>query len=232
MFQLYRNQIQAFRFLISVLFLLQLSACGALPKTNAKPDDPKFAPVPAQSLKPPPITDGSLYQSNYSISLYSDQRARRIGDVITVMLQERTNATKSASTSSTKESELAFTPTNILGESPNFLGATLTGDRSFTGSGDSDQSNSLQGQITVTISDILPNGILEVRGEKWLSLNEGDEFIRVRGLVRPQDIGSNNSVMSTKLADARISYGGTGPVADASKHGILSRFFNSPWWPF
>ena len=220
------------KLLFTILLAASLTACGTLPEMAAEPDDPKFAPVPAQSLKPPPITDGSLFQSNYAISLYSDQRARRIGDVITIMLQEQTNASKSASTSSTKESELAFAPTNILGEAPNFLGATLTGDRSFTGAGDSDQSNSLNGQITVTISDILPNGILEVRGEKWLSLNEGDEFIRVKGLVRPQDIGSDNTVISSKLADARISYGGKGPVADASKHGILSRLFNSPWWPF
>lgn len=215
-----------------VFTILNISGCGTLPEMDAEPDDPQFAPVPAQSLKPPPITDGSLYQSNYAISLYSDQRARRIGDVITVMLQEQTNAKKSATTSTTKESELAFTPTNILGEAPAFLGATLTGDRSFDGKGDSGQSNSLSGEITVTISDILPNGILEVRGEKWLSLNEGDEYIRVRGLIRPQDIGPDNTVMSTKLADSRISYGGTGPVANASKHGVLSRMFNSPWWPF
>lgn len=218
--------------IFSAMGLLSITACGTLPEINAEPDDPQFAPVPAQSLKPPPITDGSLYQSNYAISLYSDQRARRIGDVITVMLQEQTNAKKSATTSTSKESELAFAPTNILGEAPAFLAATLTGDRSFDGKGDSGQSNSLSGEITVTISDILPNGILEVRGEKWLSLNEGDEYIRVRGLIRPQDIGPDNTVMSTKLADSRISYGGTGPVANASKHGVLSRMFNSPWWPF
>ncbi len=215
--------------LVSLLALL--GGCSSI-STNEKPDDPNFAPVPAQSLQPPPITDGSLYQHHYAISLYNDQRARRIGDVITVILQEQTNATKSTSTSTSKESTVEFTPTAIFGQQYGFLNNNVEGTRDFSGQGDSDQSNSLQGQITVTISDILPNGLLEVRGEKWLSLNEGDEFIRVKGLIRPQDIGPDNTVTSTKLADARISYGGTGPLANANKQGWLSRVFNSPWWPF
>lgn len=208
-----------------------LISCTAI-SPRAKPDDPEYSPVPAQSLKPPPVTDGSLFQSNYAISLYNDQRARRIGDVITITLQEQTNATKSSSTSTSKDSDFTLTPTNLFGETPDFLAGTLEAERAFSGQGDSDQSNSLTGQITVTISDILPNGILEVRGEKWLSLNEGDEFIRVRGLVRPQDIGPDNTVVSNKLADARISYGGTGPLADSNRQGWLSEFVNSPWWPF
>ena len=217
---------------ISLILLMgSLVGCTAV-SPRAAPDDPQYSPVPAQSLKPPPVTNGSLYQPNYAISLYNDQRARRIGDVITITLQENTNASKSSSTSTSKDSDFTLTPTNIFGENPGFLTGTLEGERAFDGSGDSDQSNSLTGQITVTISDILPNGILEVRGEKWLSLNEGDEFIRVRGLVRPQDIGPDNTVQSHKLADARISYGGTGPLADANRQGWLSEFVNSPWWPF
>lgn len=217
--------------LVSIM-VCQLSACSTIAPMEEKPDDPNFAPVPAQSLKPPAVTNGSLFQDNYAISLYGDQRARRIGDVITVLLSEQTNAKKSTSSTTSKASDVGMVPTDILGGSYPFLGATLTGDRSFTGKGDTGQSNSLNGQITVTISDILPNGVLEVRGEKWLSLNEGDEFIRVRGLIRPQDISTANTVESTKLADARISYGGTGDVANAAKQGWLTRFFSSPLWPF
>lgn len=217
---------------ILLLSIIYLSGCATVDGLTEKPDDPNFAPVPAQALKPPPITDGSLYQRNYAISLYSDQRARRIGDVITIMLQERTNATKSNSTSTSKDSDVDFGTPTIFGNTYGALNNVIESERSFSGQGDSGQSNSLNGQITVTISDILPNGNLEVRGEKWLSLNEGDEFIRVRGLIRPQDIGPDNTVMSTKLADARISYGGTGFVANASKPGWLTRFFNTSWWPF
>ena len=218
---------------ISILFIgYFLSACSSIVPMDEEPDDPNYAPVPAQSLKPPPVTNGSLFQDHYAISLYSDQRARRIGDVITVVLQEQTNAQKSNSTNTQKDSEITVGPTSVFGSNVSFLQAGVSDERSFTGKGDSGQSNSLQGQITVTISDVLPNGILEVRGEKWLSLNEGDEFIRVQGLIRPQDIGSDNTVQSSKIADARISYGGTGSVANASKPGWMSNFFNSPWWPF
>lgn len=209
-----------------------VSGCSTIVPLDEKPDDPNFAPVPAQALKPPPVTNGSLFQSNYAMSLYNDQRARRIGDVITIMLQEQTNASKSNSTSTSKDSEITVGTPSAFGRNFSFFNAGLESEKSFSGSGDTGQSNSLNGQITVTISDILPNGNLEVRGEKWLSLNQGDEFIRVRGLIRPQDIGPDNTVMSTKLADARISYGGTGYVANASKPGWLDRFFNSQWWPF
>lgn len=218
--------------LFVVITALNLAACSSVMPMDEKPNDPNFAPVPAQSLKPPSISDGSLYQKNYAMSLYSDQRARRIGDVITVMLQEQTNASKSNSASTSKDSELTITPTSLFGGVHSALASNLTGERSFTGSGDTGQSNSLNGQITVTISAIYPNGILEIRGEKWLSLNQGDEFIRVRGLVRPEDIGADNTVQSSKLADARISYGGTGYIANASKPGLITRFFNSAWWPF
>jgi len=218
--------------LLLILAALNLTACSTMMPMDEKPDDPNFAPVPSQSLKPPAISDGSLFQNNYAISLYSDQRARRIGDVITIMLQEQTNASKSNSASTSKDSEVALTPTSLFGGVHPALASALTGERSFSGQGDTGQSNSLNGQITVTISDIFPNGILEVRGEKWLSLNQGDEFIRVKGLVRPEDIGSDNTVQSSKLADARISYGGTGYIASASKPGWMTKFFNSEWWPF
>ena len=93
-------------------------------------------------------------------------------------------------------------------------------------------SNSLNGNITVTVHQVLPNGVLIVRGEKWLTLNQGDEYIQVSGMVRPQDIGPDNTVESTKLADARISYSGTGAVHDTNVMGWLSRFFVSALMPF
>jgi flagellar L-ring protein precursor FlgH len=103
-------------------------------------------------------------------------------------------------------------------------------ERSFEGSAKSDQSNSLRGSISVTVAEVLPNGILRIRGEKWLKLNQGDEYIRLTGLVRPEDIGTDNTIPSSKVADARIAYGGTGEFDDANRMGWLSRFFNSEWW--
>ncbi|EAT12520.1 flagellar basal body L-ring protein FlgH [Bermanella marisrubri] len=220
------------RFISLFAIMTILQGCSTIVPMDEKPDDPNFAPVPAQSLKPPAENNGSIYQANYSMALYGDQRSRRIGDIVTIILQEQTNASKSNSASTTKDSEIDVVPTSIFGQGLDFLQNDFEAERAFDGSGDADQSNSLQGQITVTISDILPNGVLEIRGEKWLSLNQGDEFIRVKGLIRPQDISSDNTVLSHKLADARISYGGTGYVHNASKPGWLDRFFTSQWWPF
>ena len=95
-----------------------------------------------------------------------------------------------------------------------------------------DQSNKLQGTITVMVSDVLPNGLLEVRGEKWMTLNRGEEFIRIRGYVRPEDVLPDNTIASTKVADVRITYSGNGELAQSNRQGWASRFFSSEWWPF
>src|SRR5690606_4314762 len=105
-------------------------------------------------------------------------------------------------------------------------------EHGFNGEADANQSNSLTGPITVTVADVLPNGLLAVRGEKWITLNNGDELIRLSGLIRPEAVGPDNSVLSTRIADARITYSGTGAFANASKPGWLSQFFMSPVWPF
>lgn len=215
-----------------------LSACAATTIHKKKPmaGDPDYAPVSAQSLNTVPNMDGGLYQTSYSMSLFSDQRARRVGDIITVLLSESTQSKKSAATNLKKDSASEFLPVNVLGSVPQFkrldLSMDLESKRSFKGAGDTDRSNSLSGTITVTVSNILPNGVLEVRGEKWLTLSQGDEYIRIKGLIRPGDISPENTVPSGKLADARISFGGIGDIADATQQGWFSRMTSSPWWPF
>src|SRR5690606_38111833 len=99
----------------------------------------------------------------------------------------------------------------------------------FAGQGNSSQSNRLDGSITVTVTQVLPNGNLRVEGEKWLALNQGEELIHLAGIVRPADIGPDNSVSSLKVADARISYRGKGVLADANSPGLLTRFFMKLW---
>jgi flagellar L-ring protein precursor FlgH len=103
--------------------------------------------------------------------------------------------------------------------------------RQFEGDASADQSNRLQGNISVTITDVMPNGNLVIRGEKWLKLNTGDEYIRISGMLRSLDVGLDNMVSSTKLANARIAYSGTGELADSQRQGWLGRFFNGPYWP-
>ncbi len=217
-----------------LLFLsaVVLTGCAMYSDTFYKQDDPDYAPVPAQALEPPPVVDGALYQPSYAISLYGDQKARRVGDILTVILQEQHNASKSSETTTEKDSEATVTtPITLFNEKVNELVNNVDVERAFSGLGESDRSNSLQGQITVTVSEVLPSGVLEVRGEKWISINGDDEYLRLKGLVRSQDVNPDNTILSTKLADARISFGGKGPVSDSNKQGIMTRFLSGEWFP-
>ncbi|MDH5693477.1 MAG: flagellar basal body L-ring protein FlgH [Gammaproteobacteria bacterium] len=219
---------------IALLLVLFAVGCSMNPPA---PADPEFAPIRPIVAAPPPIEDGSLYQTGYGMSLFSDVSAKRVGDVITVILQENTNASKSTSTQTQKESNVDIPVPTIFGQGitykgQNILSANLESDRGFSGQGDSSQSNRLTGRVTVTVSEVLANGYLVVQGEKRLTLNQGSEHIRFSGIVRPADIRSDNTVLSSTVANAQIIYGGTGALADASSPGWLSRFLNSPWWPF
>ncbi len=224
--------------MIKALILIALSASlitGCVSKP-AKPDNPEYAPVRPQALAQPQAVTGSIFNPATSMNLYSDGRAHRVGDILTIVLSEQTQSSKSAKTEVDKSSELSIPAPTILGKSAELFGNPLSfsqpeSSSTFDGEGKSDMSNSLNGNITVTVHDVLPNGTLVVRGEKWLTLNQGDEFIRISGLVRPLDISTDNSVQSTKLADARITYSGTGTVADSNSAGWLSKFFISPLWP-
>lgn len=216
-------------------FVLALGLAGCVNKPP-KPDNPYYAPIqPSQMQQPKPV-DGAIYQAGAGMDLYGDGRAHRIGDIITVQLTENTQSSKSSSTSVSKDNSVSIGAPNVLGRdlsiNGNPLSASMESGSSFDGEGSSDMSNSLSGNITVTVHQVLPNGTMLVRGEKWLTLNQGDEYIRISGLVRPQDIGPDNTVQSTRLADARISYSGTGSTQDANVMGWLSRFFISPLWPF
>ena len=112
------------------------------------------------------------------------------------------------------------------------LDINASSTHAFAGTGESSQSNSLEGSITVMVSQVLPNGNLIVQGEKIVTLNRGPEFVRLSGIIRPEDIRGDNTVLSTRIANVEIIYGGQGEVADASKIGWLARFFISALLPF
>ncbi|MFT5658386.1 MAG: flagellar L-ring protein precursor FlgH [Gammaproteobacteria bacterium] len=212
-----------------------LNACAAT-QITVQPD-PLYAPVDLQTVAFQPESNGSIFQQGRSVRLFEDSKAFRIGDVLSITLSESTNASKSAATNTGKSDEIGLSATAILGVLPTdhgnpFLTNSLSADREFAGSGDSAQSNSLSGEIAVTVADILPNGTLVVRGEKIIGLNQGSEFIRISGLVRPLDVSAQNIVQSRKLANARIYYGGGGTIAESNTKGWLSRLFDSPLFPF
>jgi len=211
-----------------------LSACAT---NKPQPVSPDFVPVRPIISTPPPIENGGIYQNGYGVSLFSDVSAKRVGDIITIILSENTNATKSASTSTSKDSEIDIASPTLLGgpvsaTGINFLANSLDGSRSFAGAGDSSQSNSLNGRVTVTVSEVLPNGHLIVQGEKRMTLNQGNEHIRFSGIVRPADIRADNTVESTSVANAQIIYGGTGMIAQSNQQGWFTQFLSSKWWPF
>lgn len=226
---------------------LALSGCMA---PAPKPDDPYYAPVMPRTPLPAAQNNGSIYQAGFDNGLFSDRKAHRVGDIITITLNERTQASKNTNSQISKDSSanlgvpnlfgMAVSPTNplasigALGLTNDTLGldASFDATRSADGSGSAGQSNSLTGSITVSVAEVMPNGILLVRGEKWMTLNTGDELVRIAGLVRPDDIAADNTVSSTRIGDARITYSGTGAFADAAQPGWMSRFFISPMWPF
>ena len=209
-----------------------LSACGLLPPRQHKPD-----PVAARVLPPPmPRTDGAIYQAGQQMELFADLKARRVGDVLTIRLTESTAASKSAATKTAKTTGVNITGPTILGKTFTAAGVplttTLNGANSFDGTGSSTQGNSLAGSLTVTVVDVQPNGNLVIQGEKTLRLNQGEEFVRVSGLVRSADIATDNTVTSDKVADARITYSGKGVIDGSNRMGWLARFFNSGYAPY
>ncbi|MFN3235451.1 MAG: flagellar basal body L-ring protein FlgH [Pseudomonadales bacterium] len=217
-----------------LLIIACFGAAGCETVQQPMQNDPFFAPKYPVAASPAPQTSGSLFATSGYTSLYDDAVARRVGDIITVQLNEQTSSSKSASTSVSKDSSTDMGEPTIFGKRlsvPPANNLVLTGvnnETEFSGTGNSDQSNSLSGSIAVTITEVLPNGSFVVRGEKWMRLNQGDEFIRISGMVRPVDVSSNNTVQSTRIANARISYGGKGTLNDSNRMGWLSRFFISP----
>jgi flagellar L-ring protein FlgH len=218
--------------LLGVALCGLLSACGLLPARQRKPE-----PVVARVLPPPaPRTDGAIYQAGQQMELFADLKARRVGDLLTIRLTESTNASKSAETKTAKTTAVNMTDPTILGKTFTAAGVplttTLNGADSFAGTGSSTQGNSLAGSLTVTVMDVQPNGNLVIQGEKTLKLNQGEEFVRVAGVVRSADIATDNTVTSDKVADARISYSGKGVVDGSNRMGWLARFFNSGYAPY
>lgn len=214
-----------------------LVGCAGV-ESDSPPEYVKIEPIeyPEVAVSTAPTT-GSLYAANRSMFLFEDVRANQIGDIVSVVLVESTSATKSADTDVSKDGSVSIVDPTILGAPVTIngrynLGTELSSSSAFEGEGSSNQSNQLSGSIAVQVSRVLPNGNLEIQGEKWIKINQGDEYIRLRGIVRPEDLSPTNTIPSTLVADARISYGGTGILNESNTPGWLARFFMSPLMPF
>jgi flagellar L-ring protein precursor FlgH len=221
----------------AAVLLSLLSACTTLTPMLNQATGPQ--PRPAAMDEPPPVARnvphkgqaGGVFMREASWSLISDSPAFRAGDVVTVVLDETTQASKKADSSFGKQSSVGVQPSILAGKTLK-TDITLGAQRDFAGTSSSTQQNTLQGAITVIVQEVLPNGLLRIAGEKTLFLNQGEEFVRLSGYLRAADIDADNRISSQRVANARIAYSGQGAGADSNNAGWLTRFFNSPWMPF
>jgi flagellar L-ring protein FlgH len=215
-----------------ICLLLSLAACAT---THERAPD--FGPTPPEPVPEVSANNGAIYHTGHDMPLFENSVARNVGDILTVVLAEKTNATKSAKTTTAKTSKVTLPGPTIAGapvtvHGTAVLSAGLDNSSAFDGGGDSAQSNELTGNITVTVAKRLANGNLLVRGQKWIMINQGREFVRIQGIVRPIDITPTNTVQSYQVADASISYGSQGVIDSANSKSLLARFFDSKWMPF
>lgn len=199
-----------------------------------------------ETISPPTIpgdvaniarNDGAIYAAHSNRFFFEDIRARRIGDIINVELDERTDATKSATTSANKGTGINLPSPTLFGGGVSVSGRNLLENQvststDFSGAADSSQSNRLSGSIAVMVHEVLPNGNLLIKGQKVLTLNQGSETVRLSGVVRPADITPQNTVNSNQIADANITYGGSGILADSNRAGWMTRLLTGKLWPF
>ncbi len=208
---------------------MALSGCALVP-----PEPVVTGPLTAPP--PPPIppaaqANGSIYQptayGNYP--LFEDRRPRNVGDIVTVVIQEKTNAAKSVDTSTNRSGsasmDIALAPAILptdLGPKQNF--EVGSGNQS-QGKGSSSATNVFSGTLTTTVIGVLPNGNLQIAGEKQIAINRGSEYVRFSGVVDPRSITGSNTVSSTQVADARIEYRSKGVMDEVQTMGWLQRFF-------
>lgn len=214
------------RKLCSALFLvlLMVPAAAEAKKDKIAPD--AFAvtlPEPAPPVAP---SNGAIFQGSY-VALTSGGRAGQVGDILTIQLVERTIAAKSNSAGTNREGNIGLTPPTTGPLSLfNPSDVAMGGGQQFKGKGDATQSNTLSGEVSVTIAAVYPNGTMLVKGEKLLTLNRGDERVQISGIVRAIDISPDNRILSTRVANAHIRYTGKGEIARASQQGWLQKFFS------
>lgn len=186
---------------------------------------------PPEQIVVQPEPNGSIYQptayGNYP--LFEDRRPRNVGDIVTIVIQERTNASKSVGTTTNRTSSASLGLETVPGFFPPGLGPQqgfdISGDNVAEGTGSSRANNMFTGTLTTTVIGVLPNGNLQVAGEKQIAINRGSEYMRFSGVVDPRSISGAGTVPSTLVADARIEFRSKGRMDEVQTMGWLQRFF-------
>lgn len=188
--------------------------------------DTYYPPSLPADVRPPPKVQGTIYQPGFEVLLYEDRIARRVGDVLTIRLEEATVGEYRAKTKTDKKALLDYPIPILFGGSVPGLQFETNTNQTFDSTGNSDQSNKLRGTISVTVLRVLPNGSMAVQGESWVTINQGQEFIQLTGIVRPEDISPGNVVSSQRVAAAQIRYGARGQAGYATRGGLMTKLFN------
>lgn len=225
---------------VALFLALDLVACASL---SGQPDLKPLKPLPIPA-EPEPLSahpaNGAIWQAGTNVSLFEDNRAHRIGDLITVLIQENASASNNTNTAINRSDTLGAALSNFFGITPAFGSVAgnafapsmnANSNQKFGGTGATTQSNTFNTTLEVTVVRVMGNGDLVVEGSKEVRLNGGHEYIRVAGVVRPADVTSQNTILSTQIADARVEYSGDGSIYEAAKMPWLARFFMS-LWPF
>ncbi|AXE99913.1 MULTISPECIES: flagellar basal body L-ring protein FlgH [Paraburkholderia] len=201
-----------------------LGGCALVPREPITQQPMTAVPPPPPSLQTP----GSIYNPGYAgRPLFEDQRPRNVGDILTIVISENINATKSSGANTNRAGQTAFgVPTaGFLGGLFGKVNLDATGSNTFKATGGANASNTFSGVITVTVIGVQPNGNLLVSGEKQMLINQGNEFVRFSGVVNPNTISSLNAVYSTQVADAKIEYSAKGYINESQDMSWLQRFF-------
>jgi flagellar L-ring protein precursor FlgH len=219
--------------LAAIVYLLQ--GCATEPVDMVLRPSPDFQPVYPLASDRQKVATGGIYSNRQSDAWFGRGRNYQVGDIITVLLNESTQAARTQNTDVSRESKNSLPTgfnTKIGSINPLFTGIDINNNNnSSKGAGKADQKASLEGSVAVTVIEILANGNLMVRGEKKLGLTEGTEVIQVSGVIRPEDVGPNSTVQSRRLANAQIAYRGSGDLANATKAGWGTSLMHK-YWPF
>ena len=204
--------------------LAVLGGCSTVLAPEPLKHSPNFEPVFPKVETSPEVPTGAIYGGKQSESWFGKGRNYQVGDVITVLVNESTQASRTQNNNLSRESSNDAIPQGLTDYYANrggwLKGTTLSGNKiNSKGAGEADQQASLVASVAVAVVEVMRNGNLVVRGEKQLALTEGAEIIQVSGIVRTDDIAPNNTVQSRRLANAQIVYRGSGDLANATKAG-------------
>jgi len=228
------------RIIACLVLAASLAMTGCMPRANTEASEQqKQAVEKALNTTIPDTSDTGSLWANGGSGLLSDPKAARVGDLITVLVSEQAKATRSLGTKQTKKSDrkaglsaslkygaaLANKDANPSGD----IG--MTNSKTFDGSGSTNNSDTLTASVTSVVMHVYPNGNMRIVGKRLINVNHEPQEITFSGVIRPIDIAPNNTIPSSKVAQAYISYGGTGALATVAHEGWLSQSLDQVW-PF